>query len=128
MTDQPDAALQGELEIRGLRCRGRHGAYPGEQDETRLFLVDVHVRTDISVAARTDSLDAALDIAALAAAVREVVGGPPRALLERMALDIVRRLLERFSAIEQARVRVRKPEPPGLDADEEAVALSLIRA
>ncbi len=64
MTDELDGPIVGELEIHGLRCQGRHGAYPGEQDEKRLFLVDVHVRTDIALAARSDALEQALDIAA----------------------------------------------------------------
>lgn len=115
------------LEITGLSCPGPHGAYAGEQDETRVFLVDVRVRTDIARAARTDSLENALDIAALAAAVREVMAGPPRALLERLALDAVRTLLQRFGTVEQARVRVRKPHPPGLDAIEEAVEVIVSR-
>jgi dihydroneopterin aldolase len=127
MTDQPEDPIVGELSIRGLRCQGRHGAYPGEQDEARLFLVDLHVRTDIGPAARTDSLEQALDIAAVAAAVRDVVAGPPRALLERVALEVARSLLRIFPSVEHVRVRLRKPEPPGLEAAEEAVSLTLAR-
>jgi dihydroneopterin aldolase len=127
VTHESQGAIVGEVQIQGLRCPGRHGAYPGEQDATRLFLVDVHVQTDIGAAARTDSLDQALDIAALAAAVREQVAGPPRALLERVALEVAQTLLERFPSIEQVRVRVRKPDPPGLDAAEEAIELTLGR-
>jgi dihydroneopterin aldolase len=56
-----------------------------------------------------------------------VVAGPPRALLERVALDVARTLLRRFPSVEQARVRVTKPEPPGLDAADEAVELTLAR-
>ncbi|HEY0583825.1 MAG TPA: dihydroneopterin aldolase [Chloroflexota bacterium] len=127
MITQPDSLLDGELEIRGMRCQGRHGAYPGEQDQPRLFLVDLEVRTDLSPAATTDLLDQALDIAALAESVRQVVAGPPCALLERVALDVVRTVLRRFPSIEQARVRIRKPEPPGLEATEESAALTLRR-
>jgi dihydroneopterin aldolase len=127
MITQPDSLLDGELEIRGMRCQGRHGAYPGEQDQPRLFLVDLEVRTDLSPAATTDLLDQALDIAALAETVREVVAGPPCALLERVALDVARSVLRRFPSVEQARVRIRKPEPPGLEAAEESAALTLRR-
>jgi len=122
-----DEPILGTLEITGLSCRGRHGEYAGEQDETRVFLVDMRVRTDIARAARTDSLENALDIAALAAAVREVIAGPPRALLERLALDVARTLLQRFGTLEQTRVRVRKPDPPGLGAIEEAVEVIVSR-
>lgn len=121
------APLPGWLEVRGLRCPGRHGASPDEQTGQRLFLVDVVVRADVHAAAESDRLEDALDIAALVAAVREVVGGPPRVLLERVALDVARAILQRFPEAETVRVRLAKPDPPGLDAAEEAVELRLGR-
>ena len=120
--------LQGWLEIRGLRCAGRHGAYVGEQDESRTFLVDLAVRAEVGRAARSDALADALDFAALAATAREVVGGPSRALLETLAVDVARAVFGRFPTAAEARVRVAKPEPPGLDADQESVEVTVARA
>jgi 7,8-dihydroneopterin aldolase/epimerase/oxygenase len=128
VTGESAEAVIGSVEIRGLRCRGRHGTSAGEQDETRTFVVDIQVWTDITRAATTDSLEDALDIAALAATVREVISGPPRGLLERLTLEVARTLMRRFPSVERARVRLGKPEPPGLDAIEEAVELTLSRA
>lgn len=113
--------------MRGLRCRGRHGAYPGEQDAPRTFLVDLAVEADLAPAVAQDRLDAALDLAALAATAREVVAGPPRTLLESVAVAIANAILERFPAALEARVRLVKPDPPGLDAADEAVELALRR-
>lgn len=122
-----DTPLAGWLEVRGLRCHGRHGAYEGEQDVARLFLVDVAVKLDIGAPARSDQLGDALDFAALAAAVRGEVGGQPRTLLERVAFDVAQTILRRFPPADAVRVRLAKPDPPGLDAAEEAVALELAR-
>ena len=128
MSTWAERPLIGTLEISGLRCPGRHGAYAGEQDQVRVFLVDLGVRTDVAAAARSDRLEEALDVAALAQMAREVVAGPPHSLLEHLALDLARTLLQRFPSIEQARVHVSKPDPPGLDADREAVELTLSRS
>ncbi len=118
--------IEGWLEIEGLRCAGRHGAYPGERRRARRFLVDVALRTDLADAVRTDDLAQTTDLAAIAAVTREVVGGTPRTLLERLAADVARTLLDRFGARE-VRVRVTKPRPPGLGAASEAAEVSLAR-
>ncbi len=123
----PHGALEGWLELRGLRCAGRHGAYPGEQDMDRPFVVDLRVAVDVDAAAESDDLADALDMTSLAAEVRGVVSKQPRALLERVAVDVARALLAAFPCIEEVRVRVAKPDPPGLDAVEEAVEISLPR-
>jgi dihydroneopterin aldolase len=120
--------LEGWLEIRALRCEGRHGAYEDERERTLTFLVDVEVRVELGAAVALDVLDATLDLAALAATAREIVGGPSRMLLERVSADVARAILERFPAVREVRVRVAKPEPPGLDAAVEAATISLVRA
>jgi dihydroneopterin aldolase len=120
--------LEGWLEIRALRCDGRHGAYEGEHERTVTFLVDIDVRTDVGPAVANDRLEATMDLASLAATAREIVGGPSRMLLERVSADVARAILERFPGAREVRVRVAKPEPPGLGAAAEAATISLTRA
>jgi dihydroneopterin aldolase len=122
--DDPTPLL-GWLEIRGLRCPGRHGAYPGEQDVVRTFPVDVALQADVARAAASDQLADALDFALLAATVRRVVAGPPCALLEALAVAVAREVLAVFPAASAARVRVVKLDPDGLDATEESVTVTL---
>ena len=122
-----DAPVPGRLSIRGLRCPGRHGAYPGEQDVERVFLVDVEVNLDIGPAARSDDLAAALDFALLAALIRRAVASPPRALLEAVVYDAARAVLEAFPTVDAVRVRIVKPNPQGLAAAEESAEVSLRR-
>jgi dihydroneopterin aldolase len=116
----------GWLELSGLRCQGCHGVYPEEQASPRVFLVDVAVRTEIGKAAASDELPDTLDLAALADTVRQVVGGPPRKLLESLALAAARAVLQRFAQAVEVKVRVRKPDPPGVEAAEEAVCVELL--
>ena len=119
--------MEGTIEIRSLRCRGRQGTTPEERAEEQEYLVDVIVRTDLADAVRADDIAAALDISVLAKVVRESVAERPRALVERITFDVARSVLARFPAVSETRVRVLKPEPDGLDAEAEAVELVLRR-
>jgi dihydroneopterin aldolase len=119
--------MEGTIEIHALRCRGRQGTTAEERAVEQDYLVDVVVRTDLSAAVRTDDLASALDISQLAATVRDAVGERPRALVERITFDVARSVLARFPTVSEARVRVLKPEPEGLDAEGEAVEIVLRR-
>jgi dihydroneopterin aldolase len=119
--------VEGTIEIRSLRCRGRQGTTAEERARQQDYLLDVVVRTDLADAVRADDLASALDISLLAKVVREAVAERPRALVERITFDVARTVLARFPAVSEARVRVLKPHPDGLDADAEAVELVLRR-
>jgi 7,8-dihydroneopterin aldolase/epimerase/oxygenase len=120
--------MPGRIVIRGLRCRGRQGTTPADQEQAHDYLVDVTLTVDIADAVTKDDLAAALDISEVAACVREEVARRPRVLVERIAADVARALLARFAEITAARVKVEKPEPAGLDAAAEAVELTISRS
>jgi dihydroneopterin aldolase len=119
--------LPGRISIRGLRCRGRQGPTPAEQQQAHDYLVDIELSVDIAEAVAKDELTATLNIAEVASCVRDEVARRPRVLLERLTADVARALLERFERITEVRARVEKPEPDGLDAAAEAVELTLRR-
>jgi dihydroneopterin aldolase len=120
-------SLPGRIVIRGLRCRGRQGPAPADQQQAHDYLVDVELSVDIADAVARDELAAAVDIAEVASCVRDEVARRPRVLLERMTSDVARALLERFDRVTEVRVKVEKPEPDGLDAAGEAVELTMAR-
>ena len=122
MTDLP-----GRIMIRGLRCRGRQGPTPQDQRQEHDYLVDIAASVDVADAARRDELAAALDIADLASCVRDEVARRPRVLLERVAADVARAVLERFERVTEVGVKIEKPEPDGLAAAAEAVELTMRR-
>src|SRR5438552_6802474 len=119
--------LPGRILIRGLRCRGRQGTTPTEQQQAHDYLVDVSLLLDIADAVAKDDLAAALDISKVAVCVREEVARRPRALVERITADVACALLARFERVSEVTVKVEKPEPAGLDAAAEAVELTLAR-
>jgi 7,8-dihydroneopterin aldolase/epimerase/oxygenase len=119
--------LPGRIIVRGLRCRGRQGPTPADQEHAQDYLVDLALSVDVADAADRDDLSAALDIAEIAALVRAEVGRHPRVLLERMTSDVARALLQHFGRVTEVRVKVEKPEPRGLDAAAEAVEVTISR-
>jgi dihydroneopterin aldolase len=119
--------LPGRIVIRGLRCRGRQGTTPSEQQQAHDYLVDVSLSVDIAEAVERDDLAAALDISQIAACVRGEVARRPRVLVERITADVARALLTRFDRVSEVTVKVEKPNPAALDAAAEAVELTLAR-
>jgi dihydroneopterin aldolase len=122
------SGLPGQIIIRGLRCRGRQGPTPADQQQAHDYLVDVVLSVELAGAVEKDELAAALDISEVAACVRDEVARRPRVLVERIAADVARALLARFDRVAEVRVKVEKPEPAGLDAAAEAVELTIARS
>jgi len=110
--------IVGSIQLRGVRC---------PRGETTLLLADVSVQVDLRAVAEHDVLDAALDFAALAAALKDVVASEPRELLEAVAVSAADEVLRRFRSAEVVWLRLAKPSPAGLDAAEEAVELRAAR-
>lgn len=113
------------VELRGLDVHARHGALESERLHGQRFLFDVELDVP-EAAARSDSLDDAVDYRDVALAVRAVSDGHRFTLLEALAAAVADELLRRF-AVERVRVRVRKPDVE-LDPPVEYSAVSVERA
>jgi dihydroneopterin aldolase len=97
------------IELKSLVVFGHHGYLEEERRLGQRFLVDL--RADVDEAATTsDRIEDTVDYRRLAALVREVFAGPERLLLEGLAGAVADGIVERFSAVERIRVRVRKPD------------------
>ena len=108
-----------DVELKALACPGRHGAYEGERDQPRVFLVDVSLRSRQGVPSAVPD--------ELAAVARDAVAATSRRLLERVAFDVADAVLTQWDQADGVWVRVTKADPPGLDAAAEAVAITLSR-
>ena len=107
-------SVPGRIELRGLRCSNG-------------VLVDLSVGLDLSAVAESDAYADTVDLADLAATVRQAVAIPPRLLLETAAVHAARAVLQHYPMLDQVELRLAKPEPPGLEAAEEAVSVRLTR-
>jgi|SRR5579875_21868 len=105
---QPGGQAFDTIEIRGIRVHGRHGAYPGERDAPQAFDLAIVVHADLRAAAASDRLDDAIDYAEIHGRAVRIVAAHSYDLVERLADEIVRALLE-DPRIAAAEVSIAKP-------------------
>jgi len=104
--------IPGQVTIRGIQARGRHGVGDAERTHPQPFEVDVSVRADLSAATASDRLNDTVDYAALQALVMARVRDDSFHLIETLAASIGHAILERWPAVAEAEVAVRKLEAP----------------
>ncbi len=99
------------IELRGLTVHGYHGVFEHERVNGQDFVVDITVWIDLADAAVSDDLADTYDYGALAQLASDIVGGPPRKLIEAVAGAIADQVMtdERIHAVE---VVVHKPQAP----------------
>ncbi|TVS76984.1 dihydroneopterin aldolase [Mycobacterium helveticum] len=99
------------IELRGLALHGRHGVFEHERADGQEFVVDITVWIDLADAAASDDLADTYDYGALARLAADVVGGPPRNLIETVGGKIADQVMQdrRVHAVE---VVVHKPAAP----------------
>ncbi len=95
----------------GMRFYGFHGVNPEERVQGQEYLVDLVVEMDLSVPGGSDRLEDTVSYAHLYRAVRDVMEGEPRNLLEAAAQSITEKILSDFP-VDSVSVRVKKPHPP----------------
>jgi dihydroneopterin aldolase len=100
-----------KLTLDDVRFFGRHGVTKAEESVGAWFAVDVRMSVDLTAAALSDDLGAAIDYGAVAKRIVQIGTGPRMNLIERVAGLIAEALLREFPASE-VRVRVRKLTAP----------------
>ena len=97
--------------LEGMRFYGFHGVNPEERVLGQEYLVDLTVELDLGRAGRTDRLEDTISYTRIYRAVKDVMEGDSRNLLEAAAQAIADRVLSEFP-VESVAVRVMKPHPP----------------
>ena len=100
--------MQDKVLIRSMPLRARVGCSPQERQHPQTILVDIELRCDTSRAAKSDSIEDAIDYLAMRSEAERIASMRAYALIETIAEGIAAALLESFPAA-GARVRVRKP-------------------
>ena len=114
--------------LNGLQFYGFHGVNPEERSLGQQFVVDLQAELDLSAPAASDRLEDTVSYADLYRAVKAVMEGEPRNLLESAAGAIVCRVLNEHPQIDAVRVRVHKPRPPIKGSVIEAAAVEIYRS
>ena len=114
--------------LEGMQFYGFHGVNPEERSLGQNYVVDLAVELDLAPAGVSDSLEDTVSYSHLYRAVRDVVEGEPRELLEAVAQATADGVLARFP-VKAVQVRVKKPHPPirGSVVDHASVEIYRVR-
>ncbi len=97
--------------LKGLEFMACHGVLPQEKSEPQPFLVDAQLYLDLRAAAASDDLDRGVDYSQVYRSIEAVVQGSTFNLIETLAENIARRILEEYP-VEAAAITVKKPQAP----------------
>ncbi|HSP47059.1 MAG TPA: dihydroneopterin aldolase [Clostridiaceae bacterium] len=95
-----------------MAFHGRHGVLPEEKVLGQKFFVDGVLYLDLRKAGETDDLQHTVSYAEVYELIRKVVQDEQYDLLEAVAENICRRVLEEHPLVQKVRIRIRKPEAP----------------
>ncbi len=99
------------ISLHGIDVYAHHGVHPAERELGQRFVIDVDLFADCTAAALSDDLGSALDYTAAHRIVRETTAETSFHLLEALAGQLCRALLQGM-AVQKVVVRVHKPNPP----------------
>jgi dihydroneopterin aldolase len=97
--------------LEGMQFYGFHGVNPEERVLGQSYIVDLAVELDLRIPAKSDQLQDTVNYSHLYRAVKAVVEGEPRNLLEAAAGAIADRVLAEFP-VDAVAVTLKKPRPP----------------
>jgi dihydroneopterin aldolase/2-amino-4-hydroxy-6-hydroxymethyldihydropteridine diphosphokinase len=100
------------ITIQGLCLHGYHGVHPEENRLGQKFYIDVDCFLDLGPCAADDDYDKSVCYGALCDLAAEVSASGPFRLIETLGERIASTILERYAAIGEVVVRVRKPSAP----------------
>ena len=97
--------------LEGMEFYGFHGANPEERALGQSYVVDLVVELDLRRPGGSDRLEDTVSYSHLYRAVKLVMEGESKNLLEAAAQTVADRVLAEFP-VKGVRVRVKKPRPP----------------
>lgn len=100
------------LRLNGLKFRGLHGVFEEERISGNDFEIDIIIQASLQEAAISDDLEKTIDYQRVFGAVKSVMEGPSKQLIEHLAFLIGERIVELTSANTKFSVTVKKLSPP----------------
>jgi dihydroneopterin aldolase len=101
------------ISIRSLRAASRIGVPPEERATLQTLEIDADLEPAFSLTGLGDDFSKTIDYAEAAILIREIAAKGERQLIETLAEDIARALLEKFP-LAAARIEIRKFILPGV--------------
>lgn len=99
------------IHLRGLEFYAYHGVLPEEQVLGQRFLIDMDIFIDLRQAGTSDQVGDTIHYGEVYQVIKTCVTAERYQLLERLAEEIAKRVLEKFLCV-AVRVEVHKPQAP----------------
>lgn len=99
------------IHLRGLKFHAYHGVMTEENVLGQQFIVDVDLYRDLKRPGSTDQVADTINYAEVYQRIKTIVIGEQFNLLERLAEEIAKQILNEF-ACETLRVEIHKPQAP----------------
>ncbi len=96
----------------GLVFYGRHGVLEAEKNTPQRFEIDLILHKDVKDAAVRDDINYTIDYADIFYNVRKIVENESYNLIETLAENICKMILDRYATVQKAEVTVYKPCAP----------------
>lgn len=109
-----------------MKFYGYHGLLPEENKLGQRFSVDLELYANLQKAGESDKMGDSINYAEVYLAVKEVVEGSPKKLIETVADDIAKKLFESFPTLRASRIRLTKPDAP-IPGHIDSVAVEIFR-
>ncbi|MGL5810441.1 MAG: dihydroneopterin aldolase [Nocardioides sp.] len=103
--------MNDRLSITGIEVFAHHGVFEFERREGQIFVIDLELGFDSSVAAASDDLADTVDYGGLVTRVVAAVASDPVDLIETLAQRVADTCLS-ADGVEWVQVRVHKPDAP----------------
>lgn len=97
------------ISVKDLRVNTIIGIYDHELKKAQPLYFDIDMQADISVAAKSDAIEDALDYASVAERVQQFVRSNSNKLLEGLICELSAALLAEYAMIQSLTLTVRKP-------------------
>ena len=120
--------IMGNIYLKNIRLYAYHGCMEEEGKIGSDYVVNLKVKTDLSVSSKTDNLTDTVDYVNLYSIVKEEMKHRAK-LLEHVVERIVNRIIKEHPEVVKASVRVAKKNPPiGGNVEEVAVKREVKRS
>lgn len=101
-----------EIHISNLQFYGYHGVFPEETKLGQKFFVNLVLFVDIKQAGLSDSLEDTVNYKEVYDLVKDLAEVKKFKLIESLAENIAKVILEAFDSVKNIEVEVRKPQVP----------------
>lgn len=112
--------------IKGLKLFGYHGVHDYEKENGQCFELDIKLRLDLSRPCGSDNVEDTVSYSDVIKKVSQVFISEKFNLIEKAAQKVADAILEKFSAVSECEILLKKPEAP-ISADFQYVAVEIRR-